>query len=202
MVDQERAPVGSVAEEAARLLDALGGWAASSGYAAAADRREPPDGGTPGASQADPSSQADTSSQPDPARGAGPSGRAPGGGQAGQGDPSLTGGHCQHCGAENGAGRAVVCGLCPVCQGIGLLRSVRPETVDRLADLAGVLAGTLRELAEQRRGTASGPDAPRSRAAGADDAGTRHTDSGHTGSRHRGSRVQDIAVDDETTATS
>ena len=28
-------PVGSVAEEAARLLDALGGWASTHGYAAA-----------------------------------------------------------------------------------------------------------------------------------------------------------------------
>jgi hypothetical protein len=56
-------------------------------------------------------------------------------------------------------GQAVTCQLCPVCQGIGLLRSVRPETVDRLADLAGALAATLRDIAGQRRADAGG--APR-----------------------------------------
>ena len=76
-------------------------------------------------------------------------------------------------------GQAVTCQLCPVCQGIGLLRSVRPETVDRLADLAGALAATLRDIAGQRRADAGG--APTSR---------------HPSQPSRG-RVQDITIDDE-----
>jgi hypothetical protein len=107
-------------------------------------------------------------------------------------------GHCEHCGAENGAGRAIVCGLCPVCQGIALLRSVRPETVDRLADLAGVLAGTLRDLADHRRAAAGSTGAP---GTGGANAGA-HSGGPDAGPRHTRSRVQDIAVDDETTATS
>ena len=114
MADQERPTVGSVAEEAARLLDALGGWAAGHGYAA-----DPPTSAT-----------------------------APGAGEETQAQAPH---RCPTCGAEAGTGQAVVCQLCPVCQGIGLLRSVRPETVDRLADLAGAVAAALRDLASQRR---------------------------------------------------
>ena len=139
MADDERPAVGTVAEEAARLLDALGGWAASaqSGYAAR------------------------------PAHAA----TAPG-----EGADSTTP-RCESCGAENGVGQAVACQLCPVCQGIGLLRSVRPETVDRLADLAGALAATLKDIAGQRR-AASGTTAPRPKPSPS-------------------ARVQDIVVDDE-----
>ncbi|MFC8501420.1 hypothetical protein ACFUC1_03605 [Pedococcus sp. NPDC057267] len=176
MADQERAPVGSVAEEAARLLDALGGWAASSGYAAGASSRgSAEDEGHP--------PHVDTHGSPGPA--------AEDGGHPTTGATPDDGAHCEHCGAETGAGRAVVCRLCPVCQGIGLLRSVRPETVDRLADLAGAIADTLRDLADHRR-------------AGAESAGAAApsgTTPGDAGARHTRSRVQDIAVEDETTAT-
>ena len=160
--------MGSVAEEAARLLDALGGWAASSGYAAGASSR----GGTEDSGHR-------------------PHGDSRGGTRGSTGSTSGGDGHCEHCGAEAGTGRAVVCRLCPVCQGIGLLRSVRPETVDRLADLAGALADTLRDLADHRRASSptSAGEAPAGPAPA--DAGTRHTRS----------RVQDIAVEDETTAT-
>jgi hypothetical protein len=75
----------------------------------------------------------------------------------------------------------VTCQLCPVCQGIGLLRSVRPETVDRLADLAGALAATLRDIAGQRRA----------------DGGSGHPSSPAPSTPPTRSRVQDIAVDDE-----
>jgi hypothetical protein len=139
VADDERPAVGTVAEEAARLLDALGGWAASgrTGYAAEPGEESQP---RPGAAE--------------------------------------HAGRCDSCGAENGMGQAVTCQLCPVCQGIGLLRSVRPETVDRLADLAGALAATLRDLAGQRR-AADGPAPTRS-----------------PGQGSRG-RVQDITVHDE-----
>ncbi|HET8767962.1 MAG TPA: hypothetical protein VFM86_11615 [Pedococcus sp.] len=190
MVDQERAPVGSVAEEAARLLDALGGWAASSGYAAGAPSRgSAQDTGHPTADDA----RGGAGPHASDARGApNAHGDTRGGTRGSTGSTSGGDGHCEHCGAEAGTGRAVVCRLCPVCQGIGLLRSVRPETVDRLADLAGALADTLRDLADHRRANspASAGEAPAGPAPA--DAGTRHTRS----------RVQDIAVEDETTATS
>ena len=152
MADDERPAVGTVAEEAARLLDALGGWAASaqSGYAA-----------RPAHAAAAPGDD-DTAEQDHHAD-----------------DRRSTGSRCESCGAENGVGQAVTCQLCPVCQGIGLLRSVRPETVDRLADLAGALAATLKDIAGQRR-AAAGATAPRS-------------------TPGPSARVQDIVVDDEDT---
>jgi hypothetical protein len=146
VAEHERPAVGSVAEEVARLLDALGGWAstAQTTYAAQpAARHTSPSG----------SESADSSA-------------AESGGKA----------RCEACGAANGVGQAVVCQLCPVCQGIGLLRSVRPETVDRLADLAGAVAATLRDIATQHRGDAQ--EQAREPRTGA-------------------SRVQDIRIEDE-----
>jgi hypothetical protein len=148
--EQEGPVVGSVTEEAARLLEALGGWAstAQDAYAARAAAHAAGDDGA-----------ADAADGPADARGPG----------------TATQGRCESCGAENGAGRAVVCHLCPLCQGIGLLRTVRPETVDRLADLAGAVATALRDLAAH------------------------HAES-HA-SRHQppsgGSRVQDIRIEDD-----
>ena len=154
-------PVGSVAQEAARLLDALGGWVSTSGYGAAPG---------PGAA-------------PDPVE-TGTTDQAAAGGEAPPPDetPSHGPGHCDHCGAANGTGQAVTCQWCPVCQGIGLLRSVRPETVDRLADLAGALATALRDVASHSRGTGGG--------AGQDHAAAHDA-------RTRAPRVQDITIEDE-----
>jgi hypothetical protein len=148
VADQERPPVGSVAEEAARLLDAVQGWAGSHGYAGGPE----PDESAP---------------HDDPPH-----------------DTAAGAAHrCPTCGAQDSAGQAVVCQLCPVCQGIGLLRSVRPETVDRLADLAGALAATLREVAGNRRS-----------ATPHDGAG----DGAGDGAAERGAgRVQDIPVEDD-----
>ncbi|KRF25214.1 hypothetical protein [Phycicoccus sp. Soil803] len=153
MADDERPAVGTVAEEAARLLDALGGWATSAqaGYAAGPGHAA---SGTDGSGTEEPGTHA--------------------------GGADSTTPRCSSCGAPSGVGQAVACQLCPVCQGIGLLRSVRPETVDRLADLAGALAATLRDIAGQRRADtgSSGSASPRR-------------------SQPHSSRVQDIAVDDE-----
>jgi hypothetical protein len=57
---------------------------------------------------------------------------------------------------------------------------VRPETVERLADLAGALSGVLRDIAAERaeragQGAPARPEPP----------------------PRRGQRVQDISVDDE-----
>ncbi len=45
------------------------------------------------------------------------------------------------------AGEALTCALCPICQAIAVLRTLQPETIDRLADLAAAAAAALRDLA-------------------------------------------------------
>ena len=170
MADDERPAVGTVAEEAARLLDALGGWASSAQAGYAGRSAAAPD------APADPAGPTD---QPGPADEPSPADQPSAGSSDAGADPGQS--RCASCGAENGVGQAVACQLCPVCQGIGLLRSVRPETVDRLADLAGALAATLRDIAGQRRADA-GATAPRPP---------------HPHSHSHSSRVHDIAVDDE-----
>ncbi len=152
MTDQHQAPIGTVAEEAARLVAAMATMARSS---------------------ADPG--------PDPSPYAGPE-DAPPGDASSAGAPSAgarSAGACSACGGDSD-GTPVACKLCPLCQGIALLRSVRPETVDRLADLASALAAGLRDMATQSR--ASGPTS---------DAGP---SSGRPSDR---ATVQDIQVDDE-----
>lgn len=74
------------------------------------------------------------------------------------------------------------CRLCPLCRGIAVLRSVRPETVDLLADLAVSVAASLREVATRSRASDS-PSSARSHPGAAPDAGR--------------APVQDIPVDDE-----
>ena len=46
---------------------------------------------------------------------------------------------------------ASVCRVCPVCRAVGLLHSVQPETMERLADLLGMVAGSLQAMAADRR---------------------------------------------------
>jgi hypothetical protein len=69
------------------------------------------------------------------------------------------------------AGEAAACRLCPICQGIALLRSIRPETLERVADVAGMAATALHELAEQRRQAA---DEQQGDGASAEDPTARH----------------------------
>jgi hypothetical protein len=80
-------------------------------------------------------------------------------------------GACSQCGAQPGDTRAddipSSCQLCPLCRGIGLLRSVRPETVDLLADLAMAVAAGLRDLALWSR--ASEPGSPATSSPGSPD---------------------------------
>lgn len=150
MAEQDRPAVGTVAQEAARLLDALGEWAHST-----------TDHGTEEHGR-----EGDRSQDRGSSATAGPGRR------------------CEHCGSETGMGRAVACQLCPVCQGIGLLRSVRPETVDRLADLAAAVTTALRDLAASQRG-APGEN------------GTRD----HGPARKAATPVQDITIEDEESGT-
>lgn len=158
MTEQTQTANGTVAEETARLIEAM----ASMARAGAGPRQDPSsydgwqprDSGSPGAPK--------TAGRPDP-----------------RDDPSD--GTCGSCGHERD-GTPVACKLCPLCQGIAFLRSVRPETVDRLADLVSALAATLRDVATQSRASGPSPSAgPASR--------------GQSGSGR--APVQDIQVDDE-----
>lgn len=166
--------VGTVAEETARLVEALGDWArsATAGEAAQPEHPAQPDQAAP--DQAAPDQTGDAGRGDDAAEAARPGGGSAAADQAGT---RHTPG-CERCGGTGpAAGEATACQLCPVCQGIALLRAVRPETVERLADLAGALSGVLRDLAAERagQGAPARPEPP----------------------PRRGQRVQDISVDDE-----
>jgi hypothetical protein len=203
-----RAAAGTVADEAARLIDALGAWATSAsptaGTTTAGATSAPPaaDDGQEGTAHgtgpeapryddpaASPYDDPAASPYDDPA--ASPDDHPGTAGRGGDPDGSA---RCEHCGAGTGVGRSISCQVCPICQGIALLRAVRPETVDRLADLAGALAATLRDVAASGRTTDGDHRRPGSTAAGAHDPAW--------GASAAGGRatVQDIPVHDgETT---
>ena len=113
---EARPPLGSVAEETARLLDALLSGAGGSGHdeaSGAAYRTDPADPSQPATAEACPTC-----------------GHVPGP------DQTVTDGD--------------VCRLCPVCQLLRVVRTVRPETLDRMADLAAAVTETLRDVAASR----------------------------------------------------
>jgi len=130
VTEQAQRPVGSVAEEAARLLDAL----------------------LSGEAMGDvPPQRAAAPGEPSPAAPGEPSPGAPGevptaAGASGTASP----GQDSSCGHRSGAEDQPVCHLCPVCQLIRTVRAVNPETVDRLADLAAAVSQTLRDVAANR----------------------------------------------------
>jgi hypothetical protein len=172
MTEQSPSPIGTVAQEAARLIEDMATMARN-GYNRSSDpgrndgeparapfspntREEPaeplwpdaqveepvqepvsPDGQDAGAPVQDREAR-DRQARDRQAQGSGSADK-----------PS--GGACSQCGAEHedgpGDGTPSNCKLCPVCRGIGLLRSVKPETVDLLADLAMSVAASLREVA-------------------------------------------------------
>lgn len=155
MTDQPKPSIGTVAEEAARLISAMATMAGSS-----EDPNQNPNRGENPSQHSSPyaGGPAQEPAPPEAERA-----------------PRV----CSACGAESN-GTPVACRLCPLCQGIALLRSVRPETVDRLADFASAMAASLRDMATQSR--ASGP---------ASQAGSR------SGRPSGQATVQDIPVDDE-----
>ena len=192
-----RAAAGTVADEAARLIEALGAWATSASPTARTTTAGTTTAGTTSAPRSADDGQEGT------AHGTGP-GASPyddpaasppdDAGTAGRGEDPDGSARCEHCGAGTGVGRSISCQVCPICQGIALLRAVRPETVDRLADLAGALAATLRDVAASGRTTDGDHRRPGSTAAGAHDPAW--------GASAAGGRatVQDIPVHDgETT---
>jgi len=114
--------VGSVADEAGRLLESLRRSAAE-----AAAR--PPEGGEDG-----PDAAASGSASGSPGSGA-PSAGMPGAGAAA---------------GPDGAAHDPFCTWCPLCRGAAVVRSLSPETLTRLADLASLAATVLTDLAGSR----------------------------------------------------
>jgi hypothetical protein len=173
MTDQPQPSIGTVAEEAARLISAVATMARSSAVPSEDPANDPsPYAGGPARDSMPPhAGHVPPGSGPVPPPHAGT--MPPDAG------PQRAEHTCSACGGES-SGTPVACKLCPLCQGIALLRSIRPETVDRLADLASAMAESLRDMATQSR--ASGP---------ASDARAQ------PGMRPNGVTVQDIRVDDE-----
>lgn len=131
------AAVGSVAEEAARLLEALGRTQTRT----AGDTGGAGDAGGAGGAGADDAPTGDHGSAP------------------GSEDTTHPEGH-EH--VHVAMGEAESCTWCPVCRSVTALRSVSPETLTRLADLATTAATLLGELAARHTegsgaGTASRP---------------------------------------------
>lgn len=150
MTEQAPRPVGSVAEETAKLLEALvgEGMARSDASPERPERASATAPSPPGASATAPSS-ASSGSEPAPgALGA---------------DPKTAAGRCEACGQDPATRGASSCQICPVCQLVNAVRAVSPETVDRIADLAAAVTASLRELAKSRWEQADQPEPGRRR---------------------------------------
>ena len=151
--------VGSVADEAGRLLESLRRTAAESAARGSADDDVPDAAG------------------PAPAAGS-----APASGPAAGGRPAAA-----SAADPEGSGHDPFCTWCPLCRGAAVVRSLSPETLAKLADLATLAASVLTDLASSRPGgdrPASDHDHPATapdRAA----AGTSASDSPPPGRRSR-----------------
>jgi hypothetical protein len=127
-------PIGTVAHEAALLVDLLStrGWGADEPQRTGA-REDATGAGHPGAGGA---------SDPD----------------GGARTPREGGAHECTCGGTTPA----ACRICPVCQLISFVQQVSPDAIERLADVVGLAATALRDLAttqrEQRARPGGGPD--------------------------------------------
>lgn len=140
--------VGSVADEAGRLLESLRLAAAeaaeqAAGTTGAPSPRPTADGGAEDGADDRPDDRPDEKA----ARPA--SGPVPDDEGTHDHDP-VTGGAAPH---------DPVCQWCPICRGAAVVRSLSPETLTRLADLAGVAASVLADLASARAAAADPPDA-------------------------------------------
>lgn len=79
-------------------------------------------------------------------------------------EPASRSSSTHDCGCGRDAPPAV-CGVCPICRLGAFVEHVPAEAVDQVADLLGMVVGSLRSFADSRRG-----DAPR-RDAAVDDLG-------------------------------
>jgi hypothetical protein len=139
-------PPGSVAEEAALLVDLLSRrtWADPSGMPARGSRDDRADRAT---------HHHDSTGDPSGDAGVGGSERA-------SREEDRRDGRAGEC--TCGGSTPAACRVCPVCQLIAFVQQVNPDTIDRVADFIGFAATALRDLAtaqRERRGD-PGPDSP------------------------------------------
>ncbi|KRF39678.1 hypothetical protein ASH01_20310 [Terrabacter sp. Soil811] len=126
------APPGSVAAEAALLVDLLSRrtWSGSSRMPSGDSRGERAGGAAHGHDHAaGPASPAGDPTGPDAAR-----------------RPDGSAGECT-CGGTTPA----ACRVCPVCQLIAFVQQVNPDTIEKVADFVGFAATALRDLATAQR---------------------------------------------------
>jgi hypothetical protein len=130
--------VGTVAEETARLVELLSGYAAVAGSRARSADGRPPAG------------DADASAAP----GSGPDDSFAGSTTGAGPDDSFAGstGSSTGSAAECTCGGPAACRICPVCQLIAFVQRIDPEAVDRLAEVVELAATGLRDLATAQRG--------------------------------------------------
>ncbi|WP_145227427.1 hypothetical protein [Rudaeicoccus suwonensis] len=60
------------------------------------------------------------------------------------------------CGCGQATALDAVCRVCPVCRLAGLVQAIRPDVIDRVADLLAMVSGSLHEVASSRRDAAAG----------------------------------------------
>lgn len=191
MTEQPTSAIGTVAQEAARLIEDMAAMARSGTSPRDDPRpyvgepaREPASPDRPDAADATDAAGFGVGEAGDPETWEHKAGEYTAGEQA-AGNHGATdapaAGVCSQCGAEVD-GIPASCRICPLCRGIALLRSVRPETVDLLADLAMSLAASLRDVAMRSRAS--------------DQASSARTAPGGPADGDR-APVQDIQVDDE-----
>jgi hypothetical protein len=143
--------VGSVADEASPLLKSLRRTAAESVAAESAPGGSAADDGPDAAGPA-PAAGAASASDDSSASGAAGDNRAGGGVPDAAPAPE-----------PDGSGHDPFCTWCPLCRGAAVVRSLSPETLAKLADLATLAATVLTEIASSRPGggpPASDPDQP------------------------------------------
>lgn len=136
--------VGSVADEASRLLESLRRSVAE----------DPGHGGTSGGAEARAGAGAGAGARPasagtDEPRGAGGGRHRPASGAHAAGGERAE----EHDPGEPAGGAVCVdpfCAYCPLCRSAAVIRSLSPETLARLADLASVAATVLADLASTR----------------------------------------------------
>ena len=122
-----RPPVGTVAEEASLLVEALAAFGAGGQVPTGHDAGAGPDATGPDATGPDPTDRDPT--------------------QSDDTDSERADSHACTCGGQ----RPAACAVCPVCQLIAFVQRVRPETIERLADVAELAATGLRDLAVVQR---------------------------------------------------
>ena len=148
--------VGSVADEATRLLESLRRSAAEAQAAAGAP--EGADGGSgagatsTGATGADAPAGGTASAPP----AGGTASAPPAGGTASETPPTGPADPATGPDSQAGAAHDPFCTWCPLCRGAAVVRSLSPETLTRLADLATLAASVLADLAVARATPPSG----------------------------------------------